>query len=936
MKRNLRNLLFKHITLTMLLSVNLNLIAQTIDEVIIPGATSSNSGGTWSVNFFSSTNSTTNANNYKEIKLVQTGTKGSYIVFDATTGSSDWQIVQGQPNGGSWSTFCKPVQENDQACNGTCTTSYYIRNVGTTSGNFSATIKIGLSTATSNKNSSCTYDASTAYTVEANVNKVSSTGIYRWTEPPSGNDSSYSVDVNWTPTRSTPSTDDILIIDLGQTNMRKTTIYMDNVNESIDQFIIYPNNLVTFKCSTSASNGNWTIGKSTSTDGDDFRLDTLSAVRFLGGNSTLKINIPTGNTAMLKSDLNVISGSLEINGPGSVTHRKNIITEGGSLEYKSTSVTNLKLAGKDTKLSGSGGTLYIDSTVNVIIGNGATSNFTLERVLPIISNLTLLDNTTLISNAPSSYTTSADINAWTPYLQLKATERANSSANGQLLTVPSTASITGGAQFEIFNNKQRAYRAFGIPLSNGTMIPQFTDDIDVTGDVTGSNENEFTTTCSFCTHSLYNWDETTGSWSPYSSGNSLTTIPIGTGILTFFRGAKGNGLGDTNTVANSKIIDFKGQLQTGNVSVNIYNNGSGTFAGYNLIGNPYPCTIDLREVYESNKTKILPRFYLYDAITRRYNSWDSVGKNGNAPSIDGATKFKNASNRNRAKLLAAGASAFFIYNAGGTSSTITFSEDHKYEGAKSSTNHFSSGIEEDKSYPCNELRGELRYQNSELPETDGFIIEYNLEGYDESVDKFDMAKLYAGYVGIGTNVNNSWLTIDRRDKVADVGQTNSIPLKVAYPKEGPTAFEIVFNTCKELDQPYEIKLFDKLNNSITEITNESSYSFSADNTNEKKADRFELLFTGKSQSSKNEGITKQILNVFPNPSSDGYFYVLNNFSQKPRTYEVIGIDGRCVTSGKFNTKNDVHSIDLNQIPKGIYVLKLTGEEFIQTEKIQLN
>jgi gamma-glutamyl-gamma-aminobutyrate hydrolase PuuD len=54
-----------------------NAIGQTIDEIIIPGATSSNNGTTWDVEFFSSTNTTTNAQNFKEIKVVQTALRGS-------------------------------------------------------------------------------------------------------------------------------------------------------------------------------------------------------------------------------------------------------------------------------------------------------------------------------------------------------------------------------------------------------------------------------------------------------------------------------------------------------------------------------------------------------------------------------------------------------------------------------------------------------------------------------------------------------------------------------------------------------------------------------------------------------------------------------------------------------------------------------------------
>jgi hypothetical protein len=375
----------KHLLIGMILGLgwNLSLNGQTIDNIIIPGATASSTGSTWNVEFFSSTNTTSNKNNYKEIKLVQTGTAGEYIIWDATSGSSDWEIVQGNPGSQSWFKFCKPMLENNQDCGAgkTCTTSYYIRHIGSTTGEFKATIKVGISTAANNKNNTCQYDNSTAFTVEATVNKVTTTGIYTWSEPQgTGNtDSSYKIAGNWTPTRTTPSTNDVLVVDLAQGSPYSTSIYMDGVNDNIDQFIIYPYNNVTFKCSTTTNTGDWTVGKATSTAGDDFRLDTLAGMRFDAG--TLNLNIPSGNTAMFKSDLSVAGGTLNINGPGTITHRKNINTTGGALNYKSSATATLNLAGTNTKLTGTGGALYIDSTVNVVIGNGNTSSYTLERIL---------------------------------------------------------------------------------------------------------------------------------------------------------------------------------------------------------------------------------------------------------------------------------------------------------------------------------------------------------------------------------------------------------------------------------------------------------------------------------------------------------------------------------------------------------------------------
>ncbi|MFN6048712.1 MAG: hypothetical protein ACK45C_11960, partial [Bacteroidota bacterium] len=303
------------------------------------------------------------------------------------------------------------MQENDNACSGTCTTSYYIRNIGTSTGEYTAQIRIGLSTAsTSTRSSACTYDTSKALRIKATVNKVASTGIYKWTEPTSGTDSSWSVSSNWTPSRTSASSADMLIFDLAtNTTMRNTTVYLDGVNQSVSQVRISPYNNVTFKCSTSSNSGTLKIGESTSATGTDFIVDTLAGLRIDGG--TITARIETGNTSLFKSTLSQKAGTLIFDGAGSHVFHRDIVLNGGTMKFQPASGTNtLRLRGRNTKLTGSGGTLYLDSNMNVTIGNGATSTFTLEREMPVLSKLTLEANTTLASNSPTNYSSASNVN----------------------------------------------------------------------------------------------------------------------------------------------------------------------------------------------------------------------------------------------------------------------------------------------------------------------------------------------------------------------------------------------------------------------------------------------------------------------------------------------------------------------------------------------
>jgi len=301
----------KHTFLFFLLISSLTkfLFSQSITGIIIPGATVTNSGKNWDVTFYSSTNNSTAKENYKEIKIIQNNTKGEYLVFDEVSGGSNWEIVQGSPGSGSWFSFCKPMLENSNSCqNSTCTTSYYIRNLGSSTGQYTSEIRIGLSTATNQKSSSCTYDTSTAFKITARVKKVNSTKIYKWSEPSSGSDSSFSTASNWTPSRTSPDSSDILVFDLATgATTRNTTVYLDGVSDSFAQLSIAPYTNVTFKCSTSTNTGYLKIGKYNSESGTDLFVDSFAGLRFDQGTVTTRIN--SQNTSLFKSDIKIKSGT---------------------------------------------------------------------------------------------------------------------------------------------------------------------------------------------------------------------------------------------------------------------------------------------------------------------------------------------------------------------------------------------------------------------------------------------------------------------------------------------------------------------------------------------------------------------------------------------------------------------------------------------------
>lgn len=165
-------------------------------------------------------------------------------------------------------------------------------------------------------------------------------------------------------------------------------------------------------------------------------------------------------------------------------------------------------------------------------------------------------------------------------------------------------------------------------------------------------------------------------------GNQVTltdgksyNIPVGNGYILFFIGSTlGRTSGATTQVPDNAYITNVGYINQQNVKVNLWytpaggalklSRGSTTQAiGCNMVGNPYPATLDLNTVYNDNKgtNGISQIFYQYYDKIHDYVSYNA---------FSGATSGAGAS-----QYVASGQGFFVIANT--ASSTLTFNENEK-------------------------------------------------------------------------------------------------------------------------------------------------------------------------------------------------------------------------------------------------------------------
>jgi len=106
-------------------------------------------------------------------------------------------------------------------------------------------------------------------------------------------------------------------------------------------------------------------------------------------------------------------------------------------------------------------------------------------------------------------------------------------------------------------------------------------------------------------YGLAQYTESDDSWNYYKVSGSNTSGAFGVPGKGFqVLRATGAGTGEGNDQADNGVVSFVGTLAAGNQSVGIAQNGN----GWNLIGNPYPCGLDVHKFLLANAAVINPSY----------------------------------------------------------------------------------------------------------------------------------------------------------------------------------------------------------------------------------------------------------------------------------------------------------------------------------------
>ena len=326
-----------------------------------------------------------------------------------------------------------------------------------------------------------------------------------------------------------------------------------------------------------------------------------------------------GSTNPTFHNLTISSGTFT---PPAILNLTGAFTNNGTFITGSGTVSFLGTAGSTQVVSGSSITDFNNITV---------ANTTANPDVQIESNQNLKGNLTLASNVLFD----ADGSGGTSVFTLKSSNDSPTS-DASIDILPAGAQVIGSVTVERYMAIEgiggQSYRYISSPVQNAS-VADMQAKIPVTGAFPGSS------VCTGCTtqSSMFLYNETVTTDTDLSGTADLDDgyedFPVSSSSEIFSTG-RGYAMFVRGDVLSSALWNLRGPINQGNaspVSLAPTFTSSGTLAndGWNLLGNPFPSTIDWNSASGWTKTNIAASINIYDDAAGKFATWNGVtGTNG--------------------------------------------------------------------------------------------------------------------------------------------------------------------------------------------------------------------------------------------------------------------------------------------------------------------
>ncbi len=516
--------------------------------------------------------------------------------------------------------------------------------------------------------------------------------------------------------------------------------------------------------------------------------------------------------------------------------------------------------------------------------NGTALQSTGSGLPAQVRNLTTTNANVLTLTAPTSVSQALTLGNGNLSLNSQALTLLSSASSMALVVNAGTGVVQGTATVQRAIdgslNPSRGYRHYSAPVSNTTVADL----------ATGS----FTPTLT----QAYNGSATPGATTPFptvfgydqtrldQTSNNLPAFDKG-----FFTPQASDplnvGRGYAVNIGAGELVDFRGTLATGELSVALARNAGPTAAaaGWALVGNPYPAPLDWRAVTPADRSGLDAPMYVYESTSQYGGSYRTYANGFGNPLIGTAQGF------------------FVRVSAGQTEGLLTFRNGQR-------VTDYDQQVAVRR--PTADVRPQLQLALTGKGLRDVLVV-YAQAGATAGLDaEFDAAKLanssglnLASLVAAGQQ-----LAIDGRSELA-----GAVPLFVGVPTAG--AYTLTAATVANLPAGTRVELVDNLSGTRTLLAAGTSYAFTTATTT--APGRFVLnLSAAAPLATAAQALAARVL-AYPNPAQ-GRLTVVRPAGGKASAvlYNALG---QVVKTVALPTAETV--VDLSGLARGVYTLRLT-------------
>lgn len=406
--------------------------------------------------------------------------------------------------------------------------------------------------------------------------------------------------------------------------------------------------------------------------------------------------------------------------------------------------------------------------------------------------------------------------------------------------------------------------------------------------------------------SLFPYNSNHQVWTSTGVNNTVTeTLSYHTPLRLFVRGDRNTDITSNSATASNTILRTRGALKIGTHTVIGLSNAANHF---NFIANPYASRVDFSSpnVIKTNLTDFI---YVWDTSLGSMGAFATVDlTNPSAP---------NPTNSNATSILMPG-QAVFVRNTANGNPSLIFNENAKTISAP------HASIFNQEAYLNLKLQA---LSNNEFLTIDGIGFRFS-EAHNLEVNDFDAIKLPNPNENLLILKEHAYLSIEKRpipleEEVIPLGFVGHNYLNYQFVPEFVLdhAGVKVFLKDNYLNEQHELSSNEALNFEVNPSIPESINAF-----------RFELVFSPIDLST--EDFEEIKFSVYPNPASTKATIELPNTQNlEAWNLEIYSITGKKLQAESIAQNQQTHTISLNSMSSGVYLVKVFNNQYSSTLKL---